>query len=130
MSVWEVEEHDGIVAAHNNPPMNYFIGDSATGLAEMLPRWREDDVRVVIITGAIPDKYITHYSVEELVELAEDRESLVRFRAGGTGLVLLWRAGRSSSPTEPRGWKLAAALTPPAYIAWSVWLILVGITLV
>ncbi|MGV1047135.1 MAG: enoyl-CoA hydratase/isomerase family protein [Solirubrobacterales bacterium] len=79
MSVWDVEDQDGIiVAAHDNPPMNYFIGDSATGLAEMLPRWREPDVRVVIITGAIPGKYITHYSVEELVELAADRESLIR----------------------------------------------------
>ena len=58
--------------------MNYFIGASAAGLAEMLPRWREPDVRVVIITGAIPDKYITHYSVEELVDLAEDREDLIR----------------------------------------------------
>ena len=80
MSVWEVEEHDNgvVVAAHNNPPMNYFIGASAAGLAEMLPRWREPDVRVVIITGAIPDRYITHYSVEELVDLAEDREDLIR----------------------------------------------------
>jgi enoyl-CoA hydratase len=80
MSVWNVEEReDGIViAAHNNPPMNYFVGESAAELAEMLPRWREPDVRVVIITGAIPGKYITHYSVEELVELAEDRESLIR----------------------------------------------------
>ena len=77
MSVWEVEDRDGIiVAAHNNPPMNYFIGASAAGLAEMLPRWREPDVRVVILTGAIPDRYITHYSVEELVDLAEDREDL------------------------------------------------------
>ena len=79
MSVWEVEDRDGIiVAAHNNPPMNYFIGASAAGLAEMLPRWREPDVRVVILTGAIPDRYITHYSVEELVDLAEDREDLIR----------------------------------------------------
>jgi enoyl-CoA hydratase/carnithine racemase len=79
MSVWDVEERDGIiVAAHNNPPMNYFVGESASGLAEMLPRWREPDVRVVIITGAIPDRYITHYSVEELVDLAEDREDLIR----------------------------------------------------
>jgi enoyl-CoA hydratase/carnithine racemase len=80
MSVWEVEERDDgiIIAAHNNPPMNYFIGHSAAGLAEMLPRWREDDVRVIIITGAIPDRYITHYSVEELVDLAEDREGLIR----------------------------------------------------
>jgi hypothetical protein len=35
MGVWEVEQHDGgiVVAAHNNPPMNYFIGASAAGLA-------------------------------------------------------------------------------------------------
>jgi enoyl-CoA hydratase/carnithine racemase len=76
--IWKVEENDGIViAAHDNPPMNYFVGQSASGLAEMLPRWREDDVRVVIITGAAPGRYITHYSVEELVDLAEDREALI-----------------------------------------------------
>ena len=79
MSVWDVEDEGGIiVAAHNNPPMNYFIGESAAELAEMLPRWRQEDVRVVIITGAIPGKYITHYSVEELVDLAADRDDLVR----------------------------------------------------
>jgi len=38
--------------------MNYFVGASAVELGEMLPRWREPDVRVVIITGAIPGKYI------------------------------------------------------------------------
>lgn len=30
---------------------------------------------------------------------------------------------------EPTGWKLAAALTPVAYIAWSLWLVAVGIFL-
>ena len=79
MSVDVEERDDGIViAAHNNPPMNYFVGESAAGLGAMLPRWREAHVRVVIITGAIPDRYITHYSVEELVDLAEDRDDLVR----------------------------------------------------
>jgi enoyl-CoA hydratase len=80
MSVWNIEERDGgiVIAAHNNPPMNYFIGESATGLAELLPRWREPEVRVVIITGAIPDRYITHYSVEELVGMYEDRDALIQ----------------------------------------------------
>ncbi len=79
MSVWDVEDKDGIiVAAHNNPPMNYFVGESAAELAAMLPRWREPDVRVIVITGAIPGKYITHYSVEELAKMTEDRERLIR----------------------------------------------------
>jgi hypothetical protein len=30
---------------------------------------------------------------------------------------------------EPDGWKLAAALTPIAYVAWSLWLIAVGVAL-
>jgi len=34
-NVWEVEERDGIVvAAHNNPPMNYFVSASAKGLTQ------------------------------------------------------------------------------------------------
>jgi hypothetical protein len=28
-----------------------------------------------------------------------------------------------------RGWKLAGALVPPAYIGWSVWLLALGIGL-
>lgn len=31
---------------------------------------------------------------------------------------------------EPKGWKLAGVLTPIAYIAWSLWLIVVGVALV
>jgi Domain of unknown function (DUF4386) len=32
-------------------------------------------------------------------------------------------------PFEPRGWKLAGTLVPPAYIGWSLWLLAVGIGL-
>ena len=30
---------------------------------------------------------------------------------------------------EPRGWKVAERLTPPAYVAWSLWLVLTGVAL-
>jgi hypothetical protein len=30
---------------------------------------------------------------------------------------------------EPTGWKLAERLTPPAYVAWSLWLIATGVAL-
>lgn len=32
-------------------------------------------------------------------------------------------------PFEPNGWKLAAALTPATYIAWSLWLVAAGVFL-
>jgi enoyl-CoA hydratase/carnithine racemase len=77
MSYWDVEERDGIViAAHNNPPMNYLVGEGTAELASLIERWRSSDVRVIVITGAPKDKYITHYSVEELVKLVEDPDRL------------------------------------------------------
>jgi enoyl-CoA hydratase/carnithine racemase len=77
MSCWDIEQRDGIViAAHNNPPMNYLIGQGTAELASLIEQWRSSDVRVIVITGAPKDKYITHYSVEELVQLVEDPDRL------------------------------------------------------
>ena len=44
----------------------------------MLARWREPDVKAVVITGAPAGKYITHYSVEELVQGSAHPEQLRR----------------------------------------------------
>jgi enoyl-CoA hydratase/carnithine racemase len=80
MSYWETELHDDgvFVAAYNNPPTNYLVGAASAEFGELLKRWRDPDVRAVLITGAVPERYITHYSVEELVPRAENREELVR----------------------------------------------------
>jgi enoyl-CoA hydratase/carnithine racemase len=77
MRCWEIEERDGIVvASHSNPPMNYLIAEGTAELASLIEKWRTSDVRVIVITGAPKDKYITHYSVEELVEFVEDKDRL------------------------------------------------------
>jgi len=85
MPCWNVEERDGIViAAHDNPPMNYLVGEGTAELASLIEDWRRPEVRVVVITGAPKDKYITHYSVEELVKLGDDP---ARLRQLARGLV-------------------------------------------
>ncbi len=33
-------------------------------------------------------------------------------------------------PNERAGWRLAAAVTPIAYVAWSVWLVALGVALI
>ena len=75
---WRVERHDdGVeVAAYRNDPMNYFFADGAAEFAELVESWADPAVRVVILTGDVPGKFLTHYSVEELVAVAEDREKL------------------------------------------------------
>jgi hypothetical protein len=51
------------------------------------------------------------------------------FPAIAIGALLALCAMEFVGPAERSGWKLAAKLTPIAYIAWSAWLILAGIAL-
>lgn len=75
---WRVERHDdGVeVVAYRNDPMNYFFADGAAEFASLVESWADPAVRAVVITGDVPGKFLTHYSVEELVEVAADREAL------------------------------------------------------
>ena len=45
------------------------------------------------------------------------------------GAVLALCSLEFVGPFEPRGWRLAAVLTPVTYIAWSLWLALTGVAL-
>lgn len=83
MQYWHTEQQDGVfVAGYYNPPTNYMIGPGIAELGELIARWREPDVKAVVLTGAVPDRYITHYSVEELVAMDGDREALTRAAHG------------------------------------------------
>lgn len=46
------------------------------------------------------------------------------------GLALLVGTLEFVGPNEPGGWPLAGTIVPIAYIAWSVWLILLGVVLI
>jgi enoyl-CoA hydratase/carnithine racemase len=77
-SLWDVQQTDKgvVVAAYTNAPMNYFVGAGAEELGALIPTWRAPEVRAVVITGGPADQYLTHYSVEELGELANDRAAM------------------------------------------------------
>ncbi|MGB1882373.1 MAG: enoyl-CoA hydratase/isomerase family protein [Gammaproteobacteria bacterium] len=77
MKYWDIEQQGAVmIAAYNNPPTNYMVAEATAELAELIIHWREPDVRAVVLTGAVPDRYITHYSVEELVEMGADPKAL------------------------------------------------------
>jgi len=85
MKYWDIEQREGVmVAGYKNPPTNYMVAPATAELNELIARWREPDVRAVVLTGAVPDRYITHYSVEELVEMGHDPE---RLRQSAHGLI-------------------------------------------
>jgi len=77
MDYWKVETNDPIVIArYSNPPMNYFCAEGTQELVELIESWRDPAIRAVVLAGGVPNKFITHYSVEELVGLAEDRGAM------------------------------------------------------
>jgi enoyl-CoA hydratase len=85
MALWTVERDSGVaIAVYRHPPMNYFCADGARELAALIEAWQAPDVRVVVLTGNNPGRFITHYSVEELEAFAADRDAL---RAAGTLLT-------------------------------------------
>jgi enoyl-CoA hydratase len=85
MKLWRTESAPGgvVIATYENPPMNYFCAQGTAELGELIRAWSDPAVRAVVLTGALPGKFITHYSVEELVALASDRAMM---RALGLGL--------------------------------------------
>jgi enoyl-CoA hydratase len=77
MEYWETENRSGLfIAGYKNPPTNYFIAAAALEFSELVKSWRQPEVKVIVLSGAVKDRFITHYSVEELVEMAENPEVL------------------------------------------------------
>lgn len=78
MALWKIEKLAGGVeiATYTNPPMNYFCAEGTAELGALIRGWADPSVRAVVLTGGIPGKFITHYSVEELAQLASDRPGM------------------------------------------------------
>jgi enoyl-CoA hydratase len=85
VGLWKVErDAAGVaVATYTNPPMNYFCAQGTQELGALIQTWADPAVRAVVLTGGMPGKFITHYSVEELAALAADHATM---RALGLGL--------------------------------------------
>jgi len=85
MTLWTSVTDGGVaVATYTNPPMNYLCAEGARELATLIEEWRAPAIRAVILTGGLSGTFITHYSVEELLQLAEEQAAL---RVLGTSLT-------------------------------------------
>ena len=60
------------IIAFHNPPANLISNVMLMELYDELRRVRDDEaVRVLVLTGALPDTFILHYDVNELLEYAQ-----------------------------------------------------------
>jgi enoyl-CoA hydratase len=66
--MWE-ERRDGgvIVATYTAPPMNYHTDAAVGQLEEMVERWAAGDGAVVVLTGGVDGRFITHFDVDQIL---------------------------------------------------------------
>src|SRR5258708_10680518 len=100
MALWSCTIEANVApAVYRNPPMNYFCADGAAELGALIETWREPAIKAVVLAGGMPGRFITHYSVEELLSYAEDRTAM---RQAGTALNDGYHALLLSLPNLPK----------------------------
>ena len=74
MEYFEVEQRGPVqIWRINNPPMNYMTGPLSREMVGLIGKLEGDgQTRVLILTGGVEGKFITHYSVDELAASAAD----------------------------------------------------------
>jgi enoyl-CoA hydratase/carnithine racemase len=100
MSLWTCTTEAGVaIACYRNAPMNYFCAEGASELGALIESWRDPSIKAVVLASAVNGKFMTHYSVEELLSYAEDREAL---RKSGTALTAGYHAMLQSLRDLPK----------------------------
>jgi len=64
---------DGGIATvtFTNPPLGFLTSAMVIQLAAIMTSLEDDDaVRVIVFTGGLPDVFIRHFSVEEIIDMA------------------------------------------------------------
>lgn len=96
---WIVERRGGIVvAAFHNPPMNYMTSAGVAELRALIDDWADPSIRVVVLTSAVQGRFITHFSVEELLESDRDRDHLLAVGTSFTEQMHAYRLRLVSLP--------------------------------
>ena len=97
MASVDCKKENGIgIVKFTNPPKGFLTSDmvgEAISIIEDLAN--DDDIKVVIFTGGLPDVFIRHFSVEEIILMSEGirerrEKGLSEPRHARTALRLFW----------------------------------------
>ncbi len=97
MGTVESEVNNGIATVtFTNPPKGFLTSDMVAQTSAIMDALENDDtVRVIVFTGGLPDVFIRHFSVEEIIEMtaalkARRAKGLPDPRFARTPLRMLW----------------------------------------
>jgi enoyl-CoA hydratase len=76
--MWEETRQDAIATAtYNAPPMNYHTDAALEQLDGLIDGWAtSDDVRVIILTGGVAGRFITHFDVDQILANQEQPDTI------------------------------------------------------
>ena len=97
MATVDCKIDDGIATVtFTNPPKGFFTADMVAQTSAIMEDLENDPaVRVVVFTGGLPDVFIRHFSVEEIIDMAEAlkarrAQGLADPRFARTPLRMMW----------------------------------------
>jgi len=75
--MWDERRREDIaVATFTNPPMNYYADEAFDELDRLIDGWMRGEVRVVVLTGGIPGRFITHFDVDAILRNQEQPDTI------------------------------------------------------
>src|ERR1700749_5299612 len=92
--MWKLsEEDDGVVVARfDRAPMNYYTDEDIGQLEELVDEWSERQVPAVVLAGARPGKFITHFEVDGILHKQVEPEGPIEGPARTRRLHLITQA--------------------------------------
>jgi enoyl-CoA hydratase len=76
--MWTEERCDGIaIATYADAPMSYFTDAAVDQLDAMIDGWSNaHDVSVIVLTGGVPGRFVTHFNVDQLLVNQEQPDAI------------------------------------------------------
>jgi enoyl-CoA hydratase len=92
--MWKLSERgDGVVVARfDRAPMNYYTDDDIGQLERLVAEWTERQVPAVVLAGARPGKFITHFEVDGILHKQVEPEGPIEAPARTRRLHLITQA--------------------------------------
>lgn len=76
-ALWDVaRDGDVVVATFANPPMNYYTDPGLDELDALIDGWMESDARVIVLTGGVEGRFITHFDVDSILRNQESPDTI------------------------------------------------------